>query len=129
MTSICFRSLDVNDFQEHFWSLDESETFYPARLNLQIWDNDLISADDFLGSLTLDLEKMCQPSKTRKACTLDQLAFAPPGQDANGNKPVSLFVYRRFKGMWPMRRDEGKGEGTQLTVSLDGYSWNFVGIK
>ncbi|XP_063717173.1 dysferlin-like isoform X4 [Symsagittifera roscoffensis] len=104
--------------KEHFWSLDETETHYPARLNLQIWDNDLISADDFLGSIQLDLEKMIQPSKTRKGCTLQQLQFDPPEVEG-GNRPVSLFLYRRLKGMWPMKRDLGDGEGPQLTGKLD----------
>ena len=35
--------------QEHFFSLDKTERRLPVRLNLQIWDNDLLSADDFLG--------------------------------------------------------------------------------
>ena len=33
----------------HFWSLDETETREPPVLMIQIWDNDLFSADDFLG--------------------------------------------------------------------------------
>jgi hypothetical protein len=35
--------------KEHFWNLDETEQKLPPTLMLQIWDNDLFSADDYLG--------------------------------------------------------------------------------
>jgi hypothetical protein len=35
--------------KENFWSFDTTELFVPPILNLQIWDNDKFSADDFLG--------------------------------------------------------------------------------
>ena len=35
--------------KEHFWSLDTTEEHLPPILMLQIWDNDLFSADDYLG--------------------------------------------------------------------------------
>jgi len=42
--------------KEHFWSLDATEIRQPPALEIQIWDNDLFSADDFLGlSLSLSL--------------------------------------------------------------------------
>ena len=36
--------------KEHFYSLDTTERRLPPRLSLQIWDNDLISPDDVLGT-------------------------------------------------------------------------------
>ena len=36
-------------FQEHFWSLDETELKLPLQVMIQVWDNDKFSADDFLG--------------------------------------------------------------------------------
>lgn len=35
--------------QDYIWSLDPTSTKFPARLIIQIWDNDTLSSDDFLG--------------------------------------------------------------------------------
>jgi hypothetical protein len=37
--------------KEHFWSYDTTELTIPPVLNLQVWDNDKFSADDFLGKI------------------------------------------------------------------------------
>jgi len=37
--------------KDNVFSWDETETKIPARLNLQVWDADHFSADDFLGIL------------------------------------------------------------------------------
>lgn len=37
--------------KEHFWSYDATELTIPPVLNIQVWDNDKFSADDFLGRL------------------------------------------------------------------------------
>lgn len=43
--------------KEHFWSLDETEERVEPKFTVQVWDNDLISADDFLGNP--DDESLC----------------------------------------------------------------------
>jgi len=37
--------------KDTMFSWDETETKIPARLNLQVWDADHFSADDFLGTV------------------------------------------------------------------------------
>ena len=39
--------------KEYFWSYDATELTVPPVLNLQVWDNDKFSADDFLGRNSL----------------------------------------------------------------------------
>lgn len=38
--------------KETLFSWDETESKIPARLNLQVWDADHFSADDFLGKIS-----------------------------------------------------------------------------
>lgn len=37
--------------QDYIWSLDPMVMKFPARLIIQIWDNDIFTSDDFLGEL------------------------------------------------------------------------------
>lgn len=37
--------------QDYIWSLDPTEMKFPARLIIQVWDNDIFTSDDFLGEL------------------------------------------------------------------------------
>lgn len=39
----------VVEKKEHFWSLDKTKQTMPPIFNLQVWDNDLFSANDFIG--------------------------------------------------------------------------------
>ena len=82
--------------KESMFSWDETEFKIPARLVLQVWDADHFSADDFLGSITLDLNKMPKGTKTAKSCGIEL------AETDNKNVPtISLFKLRRFKGWWP----------------------------
>ncbi|UJR29942.1 hypothetical protein I4U23_017489 [Adineta vaga] len=87
------RCLSINK-KEHFWSYDSTELKLPPILNLQIWDNDKFSSDDFLGALTLDLNHLYKPAKDADVCTLDIL------NDQQSNC-VSIFDIKRLKGWWP----------------------------
>ncbi|XP_077954184.1 dysferlin isoform X12 [Gasterosteus aculeatus] len=86
--------LCVVDRKEHFWSLDKAETKLAPKLTLQIWDNDKFSFDDYLGHLTMDLNRMPRPSKSAEKCDL-RLLEHPAGP------PVSLFEQKTVKGWWP----------------------------
>ncbi|CAF1161705.1 unnamed protein product [Rotaria sp. Silwood1] len=80
--------------KEYFWSYDATELKIPPVLNLQIWDNDKFSRDDFLGALTLDLNHLCKPTKDSDMCTLDII------NDQLSNN-VSIFDMKHLKGWWP----------------------------
>ncbi|XP_025096654.1 myoferlin-like isoform X4 [Pomacea canaliculata] len=89
--------------KEHFWSLDETELRTAPILMIQIWDNDKFSADDFLGTLQLNLSSMPSPAKRSSACKLSQL----PDNAPNANvKTVSLFEAKRLCGFWPCYNDD-----------------------
>ncbi|KAI3388907.1 hypothetical protein SNEBB_006737 [Seison nebaliae] len=85
--------------KEHFWSLDATEQRLPSVLNIQIWDNDQFSPDDFLGMVTLNLNSMIKPAKDPSKCSLKLL---PDLNNPNKKiKQISLFEQRRLRGWWP----------------------------
>ncbi|TGZ59552.1 hypothetical protein CRM22_009033 [Opisthorchis felineus] len=87
--------------KEHFWSLDTTERRVRPSLIMQVWDNDLFSADDFLGTLELNLANMPAPAKSARKCSLNML------QTVNRDvKTMNLFDCRRAKGYWPFMNDE-----------------------
>ncbi|KAF5404171.1 hypothetical protein PHET_02557 [Paragonimus heterotremus] len=90
--------------KEHFWSLDATETRVRPSLIMQVWDNDLFSPDDFLGTLELNLANMPSPAKSAKHCSLSMVQAV--GKDS---KLINLFDCRRAKGFWPfMNEEDGK---------------------
>ncbi|KAA0191737.1 Otoferlin [Fasciolopsis buskii] len=64
-----------------------------CELTLQIWDADLLSADNFLGSITMKLSAMPRCAKTPKSCGLHQLDPDCP--------KFSVFKNRNVRGWWP----------------------------
>uniref|UniRef100_A0AAX7T108 C2 domain-containing protein n=1 Tax=Astatotilapia calliptera TaxID=8154 RepID=A0AAX7T108_ASTCA len=81
--------------KESMFAWDETEYKIPARLNLQVWDADHFSADDFLGAIELDLNRFPRGAKTPKQCTIEMVTN-------EGEMPmVSIFKQKRIKGWWP----------------------------
>ena len=76
----------------------------------QVWDADHFSADDFLGQITLDLNRFPRGAKSSKHCTLSLLKN-------DGSVPmVSIFKQKRVKGWWPFYV-KNNNEEMALTVS------------
>ncbi|XP_038071057.1 myoferlin-like isoform X3 [Patiria miniata] len=103
---------------EHFWSLDKTETHVPPVFTLQVWDNDKFSADDFLGTLELNLNSMPAPKKKSRQCGLKQL---PDNKEGKEVPMVSLFEQKRVNGWWPcMSEETGERELTgKLEIELE----------
>uniref|UniRef100_A0A2K6GWG7 C2 domain-containing protein n=1 Tax=Propithecus coquereli TaxID=379532 RepID=A0A2K6GWG7_PROCO len=77
------------------FALEEAEFRQPAVLVLQVWDYDRISANDFLGSLELQLPDMVRGARSPELCSV-RLARDGAGPRCN------LFRCRRLRGWWPM---------------------------
>ncbi|XP_037550766.1 otoferlin [Nematolebias whitei] len=81
--------------KESMFAWDETEYKIPPRLNLQVWDADHFSADDFLGAIELDLNRFPRGAKTPKQCTIEMVTN-------EAEMPmVSIFKQKRIKGWWP----------------------------
>ncbi|XP_064604472.1 otoferlin-like [Liolophura sinensis] len=99
--------------KETILSWDETETKIPPRLNLQVWDADSFSADDFLGSLTLDLTRFPRGAKSAKQCNLDMLK-------TDGTVPqMNLFKQNRVKGWWPFAVKSDNSDEFELTGKVE----------
>uniref|UniRef100_A0A672HCD7 Otoferlin n=1 Tax=Salarias fasciatus TaxID=181472 RepID=A0A672HCD7_SALFA len=81
--------------KESMFAWDETEYKIPARLNLQVWDADHFSADDFLGAIELDLNRFPRGAKTSKQCTIEMVT------NEAEMPTVSIFKQKRIKGWWP----------------------------
>uniref|UniRef100_A0A672HCR0 Otoferlin n=1 Tax=Salarias fasciatus TaxID=181472 RepID=A0A672HCR0_SALFA len=94
--------------KESMFAWDETEYKIPARLNLQVWDADHFSADDFLGAIELDLNRFPRGAKTSKQCTIEMVT------NEAEMPTVSIFKQKRIKGWWPFvaRNEEDEFELT-----------------
>ncbi|GAB1284876.1 Fer-1-like protein 5 [Apodemus speciosus] len=96
----------VQSQKDYMWSLDPTSMKFPARLILQIWDNDFFSPDDFLGVLELDLSDMPLPAQNIRQCSLKMMEtdskwpFTP-------QKRISLFKKINVTGWWPCQVHDG----------------------
>ncbi|XP_050571680.1 fer-1-like protein 5 [Cygnus atratus] len=93
--------------KEHFWSLDETVQKLPPKLILQVWDNDMFTADDFLGVLELELSRLPQPAQRPQDCALTPRPSRWPWRGVRGPPHLSLFRQKRVKGWWPCTVQEG----------------------
>ncbi|KAM4867839.1 fer-1-like protein 5 [Thomomys bottae] len=96
----------VQSQKDYIWSLDPTSVKFPARLIIQIWDNDFFSSDDFIGVLELDLSDMPFPARMAKQCSLRMMDTAPKWP-YHQQKRFSLFKKRTVTGWWPCQVQDG----------------------
>ncbi|XP_043285592.1 otoferlin-like [Venturia canescens] len=89
---------------------DHTEQKMPCKLNLQVWDSDHFSPDDFLGSLTMDLSRMPKGSANSKNCTLKVIHPKSP--------TVNLFKVMRTKAWWPFACVTSTGKEVQAVRKM-----------
>ncbi|KAG5868130.1 hypothetical protein JTB14_031438 [Gonioctena quinquepunctata] len=97
--------------KESIFALDEIEFKIPCVLNLQVWDNDSFSKDDFLGTLALDLSKMYRPAKIMNKCSLSSIKSGAP--------TINLFKIRRTRGWWPFKGKDPKTKQNICTGKVE----------
>ncbi|KAM5227805.1 fer-1-like protein 5 [Ctenodactylus gundi] len=97
----------VQSQKDYIWSLDPTSMKFPARLIIQIWDNDIFSSDDFLGVLELDLSDMPLPARHAKQCSLRMMDTDPKWPYFLQYKHVSLFKKKTATGWWPCQVQDG----------------------
>ncbi|XP_014647127.1 PREDICTED: fer-1-like protein 5 [Ceratotherium simum simum] len=100
--------------KDYIWSLDPTVMKFPARLIIQVWDNDIFSPDDFLGVLELDLSDMPLPARHAKLCSIRMMDADPKWPYFLHHKHFSLFKKKTVTGWWPCQ-------------VLDGGKWRLSG--
>jgi hypothetical protein len=76
---------------------------------LEIYDADVLSSDDLLGIIKLDLSAMIPGASTARECKLSMLT-----RDKN-KEPVNLFKKKNYRAWWPVALYEA-GVPKKLTV-------------
>ncbi|XP_025025477.1 proteoglycan 4-like [Python bivittatus] len=100
----------------------------PPKLIIQIWDNDKFSADDFIGSLEMNLTSIPRPAKRPRDCTVKLLQEnGGAGRSStpfhrHKKKCISLFTQRNMRGWWPcivLEKDKPRVSGkVEMTLEL-----------
>uniref|UniRef100_A0A8C0NM80 C2 domain-containing protein n=1 Tax=Canis lupus familiaris TaxID=9615 RepID=A0A8C0NM80_CANLF len=104
----------VQSQKEYIWSLDPTVIKFPARLIIQIWDNNVFSTDDFLGVLELDLFDMPLPARHASKCSIRMMETDSKWPYFLQYKHFSLFKKKTVTGWWPSQ-------------VLDGGKWRMSG--
>ncbi|MBZ3885416.1 Fer-1-like protein 5 [Sciurus carolinensis] len=97
----------VQSQKDYIWSLDPTSMKFPARLIIQIWDNDIFSSEGFLGVLELDLTDMPFPARHANQCTLKMMDTDSKQTPFTQYKRFSLFKKKVVTGWWPCQVHSG----------------------
>lgn len=72
---------------------EEIEIKTPPIIQLQVWDKDFLSPDDFLGGIELNLSNLPEPYYTDKAAM----------KHSKNRKRVNLFNHTSLHGWFPLQ--------------------------
>lgn len=87
----------------------DTEVKEPAVLNLQVWDNDSFSPDDFLGTISINLSHFSKPFASSDQCSLKKTV----------NVHENLFaVDGSVRGWFPVYGKVEKNSAIKQTVSF-----------
>ncbi|KXJ78396.1 hypothetical protein RP20_CCG004777 [Aedes albopictus] len=82
--------------KKSFYEQLDTEQKVPPLLTVQVWDNDLFSRDDFLGTLNLNLAQLLRPAAKPAKCALQSPAAIRRDQYLN------LFREEKIRGWYPV---------------------------
>lgn len=87
----------------------DTEQKVPAVLNLQVWDNDIFTPDDFLGTLSVNLSHYPKPPRIAANCSLKKVS----------NIHENLFAMKgSVRGWFPAYGKKDVNETVEQTVSF-----------
>ncbi|KAB1256675.1 Fer-1-like protein 5 [Camelus dromedarius] len=116
--------------KDYIWSLDPTMMTFPARLIIQIWDNNIFSSDDFLGVLELDLSDMPFPARHAKLCSIRMMDADPKWPHFLQYEHFSLFKMKTVTGWWPCQvLDDGKWRLSSPITSFFHVFWKRYRFK
>ncbi|KAL7675086.1 hypothetical protein ACOME3_001355 [Neoechinorhynchus agilis] len=82
------------------WNSSTIEENVVPELDLQLWDNDKFSANEFLGNTKFNINAISRPAKWSRSCSLKEHLKL---------ETISIFDQQRIRGWWPLvRMDTGK---------------------
>lgn len=79
-----------------FYEQLDTEQKVPPLLTVQVWDNDLFSRDDFLGTLNLNLAQLLRPTAKPAKC------FLQPPAAIRRDQYLNLFREEKIRGWYPI---------------------------
>lgn len=89
-----------------------TESKVPPSLKIQIWDNDSLSSNDFIGTLSLNLSKCQIPTKNAKKCRLK-----------NYRKRLNVFNARKLKGWFPVYGNDENQESFAIVQTVNFFKF------